>query len=115
MMEAPRRIDRPEPGAWMIKLVRHGPEVAARIFVAHTLHEPGDPSNVMDRSPFLAAEIAGEPVDLYRVWETKGRAITGAEYRFQLADAAWARAHSPATPKANPRAPIDHMSAPVPF
>jgi hypothetical protein len=114
-MNQPRRIDRPEPGFWMMRLVKGGPEVPAAILRVQTTHEPGEPSNQMDRSPFLVALINGEPVDLATVWERRGRPVTRAEYEFQLADGDWHRAYAPDHPKANPTKPIDTLTVPLPF
>src|SRR5262249_8083999 len=101
----PRIIGQPEPGYWMVRLVRGGPEVPACIALMTVADEPGNPRE--DRSSYLAAFIGGEPVALSDVWERKGRPVTEAEYRFQLADAAWAKAHAPQEPKADPTRKID--------
>ena len=65
-MIAQRRMDRPEPGFWLVRLAKGAPQVPACIRVVQTLAEPGDPLNLMDRSPFIAAFIAGEPVRMLR-------------------------------------------------
>lgn len=51
----------------MIRVVRNGPFVAARIYLAHTTHDPetGDP---MERSPHLAGQIGLDHVDWREVW-----------------------------------------------
>ncbi len=113
-MSAPRRIDRPEPGFWLVRLVRNGPPVPAAIMWVQTTHDPvtGEP---MDRSRFLAAYIDGKPVGLDDVWLRRGTPIDEAEYRFRLADAAWAREHVPSEIAANPKRSIDPLSVPLPF
>jgi hypothetical protein len=113
--EVTRQIDAPQPGFWMIRLVKGGPEVPARIFRHVTTHEPGAPGNAMERPSFLVAEIAGEPVDLDDVWLRSGREITQAEYQFQVADHAHAREWRPRDAKANPRHAIDLMATALPF
>jgi hypothetical protein len=70
-------VDWPQPGYWMIRLVSGGPEVPACICVVQTLHEPGIPENLMERSPFLAAFILGKPAGLDEVWKRRGRESTG--------------------------------------
>lgn len=114
-MAEPRRIDRPKPGFWLLRLVKGGPDVAACILRLQTRHEPGEPQNQMERSPFLAAFINGEPVDLAAVWERRGRAITEAEHCYRVALTDWAIQNAPHEPAARPTEAINHMTAPVPF
>lgn len=104
-----RDITKPQPGYWMLRLTRGGPEVPAAIIRVDLSHEPGNPENQLDRWPLerLVAYIGGREVPIERVWERRGRAITKDEYSFQLADAAWARQHAPDEPKANPEQRID--------
>lgn len=78
-------------------------------------HEPGDPSNVMERSPTLVGFVDGEEVHPSRVPWPYGRAITRAEYEFRVAGAEWAREHAPHEPIAKPRERIDLMRAAIPF
>jgi hypothetical protein len=105
-----------QPGHYLIRLVKKGPLVAARIYWCD--HEPGNEENKLDRwpIPFLMGEIAGEAVDALGIWLARGRQeITAAEYRYRSTDAAWAREHSPLEPAANPRKKIDQLQAPLPF
>ena len=106
-----RQIDRPEPGSWAVRQTKGGVEVAARIFWCG--HEPGEPTNLLER-PFLDAEINGERVPPSRVWERRGRPLSEADYRWMLADRAWAREHAPHDPAANPHQPVDWLTAPIP-
>lgn len=112
-MKETRDITAPQPGFWMVKLVKHGPEVPASIQRLPVADEPGNPRE--DHSTYLAAFINGEPVDTDHVWLRKGRAITEAEYRYQIADQRWCRANAPEQPKADPTKPIDPLTAPLPF
>ncbi len=107
----PRRIDKPEPGLWAVRLRSRAVEVGARIFWCE--HEPGEPGNLLEQ-PFLDAEINGERVPPSRVWERRGRAITTAEYRWMIADRKWAAAHAPHEPAATPHQPVDWLTAPIP-
>lgn len=95
-----------------MKLRSRAIEVAARIFWRD--HEPGEPENKLER-PFLDAEINGERVPPSQVWERRGRVITEADYRFLVADRAWAAQHKPTLPEANPREAIDPLVSPIPF
>lgn len=110
-----RRMDAPQPGFWLMRQVKGGPRVPASIQMVHTTFEPGDVGNRMDRSPFLAAFIAGEPVALDEVWLRRGEPTTKADHDFRVADLRWAREHSPDEPQAQPRKSIDLMTARLPF
>lgn len=108
----PRRIDDPQPGYWAMRVAKGGVEVGARIYWCD--HEPGEPGNKLER-PFLDAEINGVRVPPSRVWEHRGRAVNEAEYRFLVADRAWARQYKPSSPEANPEKAVDLLQAPLPF
>lgn len=71
-----------KPGYWMVRARlgprQYGPLSPAAIIKLHTRYEPGDPDNVMDRSPFYAAFLAGEPIDIWSIQfsaHTQGKAI----------------------------------------
>jgi hypothetical protein len=71
-MPNPRRIDKPEPGFFRLRLVRNGPWVGARIYTIFGM---------------FAAEINGvKGWDVDRVW-TSGKEITQDEYDDLLANA----------------------------
>jgi hypothetical protein len=109
-----RQIDTPEVGYWLMKAVKHGPLVPARIFWCD--HEPGVPDNILDRGgPFLAAEIAGAWVEVDRVWHSRGKAIDEKEYAFRLAEIDWSKKYAPSEPLANPRQAVSLKDAPLPF
>ena len=112
---APRQMLRPEPGYWLIRLVKGGPECPACIQYEQTKFEPGNPSNCMDRSSILTARINGEIVRWERVWHTRGRTIDKAEHDFRVADGDWAAANAPDEPMADPTRRIDHLQVPLPF
>lgn len=50
----------------------------------------------------LSAPLAGEPID-------------AATYAHLVATASWAQSNAPHAPEANPRQPIDLLTAPIPF
>ena len=104
----------PQPGFWLVRLAKGGPQAPAAIVRVHTTAEPGNPSNAMERSPFLAAFIAGEPVDLDAVWLLRGEPITEAEYRFRVADIEHAKAWRPDDPRGKPREAVDWQTV-LPF
>lgn len=110
-----RAIDQPKTGWWLMRAVKKGPEVPASIQWEETTHEPGNPENLMERSPILTARIDGRLVAWDRVWNWNKREIPESEFRFRTADAAWARAHAPHEAAANPTKPVDWMQTPLPF
>ena len=116
-MAAARQMLSPEPGYWLVTLAKGGPRVPAAIIRCQTVVDPDFAENRMDgtRSPFLAAFIAGRPAALEEVWHRRGEVITESEYRFRIADAAWATEHKPDEPIAQPRKPVDWLRAPIPF
>lgn len=117
MTEPPRQLGRPEVGFWRLRLVKGGPLVGACIKWVRTDAEPDEPGNDMTgtRSPFLAAFINDQPVDIDRVWHSKGVPIDEAEYRFMCAEAAWATAYAPTEPAARPHERVNIRQLAIPF
>lgn len=103
-MRESRDITKPLPGFWMIKLVKNGPEVPACIRLVHTTADPDCLSNLMDRSPFLAAWIGNRTASLDEVWQRKGRAITAEEYDLRIRELS-----------GDPTQPIDRLTVQLPF
>lgn len=104
--EAPRAVDKPEPGYFLLRLVRGGPHVAARI-----LHDDGQWQAIIDG---VAADPHADPaqaVGVFRIWHG-GRRCTQAEYDYRLSLKSWAVAAMPQHPAAQPRQPIDLASLP---
>jgi hypothetical protein len=106
-MSDERAVSMPTEGHWLIRLVRNGPPVPACIRLVQTTVEPGEPTNHMERSPFLAAFINDEPVAIDRVWLVRGRPINEGEYRYRCAVTDWAIEHAPDTPEATPTKRVD--------
>lgn len=117
------------PGYWLVRARtgprQYGPLVPAAIVRVQTKAEPGEASNAMDRSPFFAAFVAGEPVSIYslqqethtfgeRIYRTE-KVIDRAEYEFRCADLDYARRYAPDEPQAAPNKTIDLMQAALPF
>lgn len=107
MPAEPRAISKPQPGHWLIRLIRNGPLVPACIRRVQTTHEPGAADNQMERSAFLAAFINGEPVDIDRVWMVRGQPISRQEHDYRCAVTDWAMQHAPETIEAQPTKRID--------
>lgn len=116
-----RRIDRPEPGFFVMRFVKRGPEIPARIWrpCACTVNG-GDGQSLhdwlysCDRYPHLQGEIAGKPAALHRVWEG-GKPTTEAHWRYLTDVRKWAETHAPEDPAANPGQPIELGAMPPLF
>ncbi len=117
MTEPARQLGRPEVGFWRLRLVKGGPLVAACIRWVKTTYEPDEPSNQMagTRSPFLAAFVNDQPVDIERVWHSKGEVIDEQTYHFMCADAAWAVTYAPNEPAARPAERVNIRQLAIPF
>ena len=117
--ETPRSMDAPESGYWLIRVVKSGPVVPARIWTGREPEHEGLPIDLWPNSETrilgIFAEIAGKPVDVDRVWHSKGVAITKEEFAFRMADHRWAATHAPHLPEAQPEKPIRVADVPVPF
>lgn len=109
MTASARILNNPEPGYWMVRWKRGAPEMPAAIVECN--HEPGNPENLLERS-ILVANHGWREVDPMEIWTRKGRPITEAEYRFQLARAEYADAHAPDEPEAAPRTAVDLTAIP---
>lgn len=102
---AARSISHPQPGYWLMRLVKAGPLVPAAIIKFETRYEPDS----------LAAFICGDQVPLDDVWLRRGEPITKEEYEFRVADQAWAKQWAPEEAQAKPDQPINLMTTPLPF
>lgn len=106
--EAPRRIDRPEPALFRMRLVRGGPWVAAEIRVddagEFSAVIDGEPAGPAHRDPAMAARVMD-------VW-ISGVRIDAGEHAYLLAMSRWARQSAPDRPEANPDQPINLMRMP---
>jgi hypothetical protein len=102
----------PEVGYWLMRAVKGGPLVPARIWICD--HEPHFPENKLTRE-FLAAQIAGRWVEVEKVWHSRGKAIDEREYQWRLAEIEWAMKYAPTDPLANPWKPVDLKDVPLPF
>ena len=110
-MTAPRQINDPRPGAWLIKCCRHCPPVAARIWLCD--HEPGTPDNGVDQ-PYLQGQIGNELVPPVEVWHRRGEPISEAEFHHQIAWLRWAEKNAPNDPRYNFRQAVDLTAIPIP-
>jgi hypothetical protein len=116
-------------GYWLVRerlgFNKWGPPLPAAIMRVHTTVEPGQPTNRMERSPFLAAFVGGEPVSIYSLQQEthtygnriyrREREISESDYRFRLADLEWSKQHAPHEPQARPREALNLLQATLPF
>lgn len=109
--EPPRRIDRPEEGLFLLRLVRGGPLVGAAI-----VRLP-DHRWAAQIDGQWCGEPHGDPVraaGVFRIW-TSGKRVNLEEFQFRLGMRVWAEKHAPFHPAANPRQPIDLSELPPIF
>jgi hypothetical protein len=91
-------------GRWLVRRGPGFPEVPARIW--RIAHEPGEPSNTLDRwPPFIwMAEMSGEPCDPFDIVLCREmRGIGEDHYNYLVADIKWARKWEPGDPRLKPR------------
>lgn len=102
-----RVISSPEPGFFVLRLVKGGPLVPAVIWRPCPVEV--DPFEgiiqPLDRYPHLQARILDRDVHPETVWAA-GRAVPRAEWQYLVARAEWARMWAPRDPLANPKQPM---------
>ena len=113
------------PRYFLMRAVRHGPLVPARLRWLD--HAPEDPDeNKLDRgrlSIVVCADIAGAEVEPERILDREHRPashwgalhpITETEYRYQISRLRWAEVHRPDDAAMRPRRAVDPASVPIP-
>ena len=101
-----RSVADPEPGFFLVRLVRKGPVVPARI-----RHADGMWSALINGEAFGAASDPAAAARVFFIWHS-GEEITEAEYQRRLIES---RDAPPDHPLANPDRPIDLTSMPPLF
>src|SRR5215204_721062 len=123
-----QHADPPHLGYWLARVRvgpgKYGPLTPAAIVIEHTTSEPGVADNVMERSPFYAAYLGGEPVSIWTLLQRSHTAperfvrlevdITREEYRYRLADLNHARDYRPTDPAGRPKNAVDWLNAAPP-
>lgn len=107
-------VDTPAAGFYRYRMVKGGFPVAVKIWFG----QPKDPitGELMDRSLRWQAEINGRPADIDSLWpRVAGSPIDQAEHDYLASINSWAAEHAPDHAAADPRKPIDLMSAPIGF
>lgn len=115
-----RRIDKPEPGFFRMRLVKGGPWVGARLIYGPS-RDPETGGVMEERSWFwetwingtLAAPPSPDPTaaGVWRVWLCAPDEIDEPTYRHLIDDRAWCAAHAPHMPEAHPerRTPVSKL------
>lgn len=116
------------PGYWVVRFLvakrRWGPHCPACIIRLQTWHEPGLAENLMERSPFFAAFVSGEPVGIWDIQastHTTGRIcrvereITRGEYERLMLPIYAARRADRYLPAALPFQPVRVDQVEIPF
>ena len=98
--EPARRIDRPEPGFFKLRLVRKGWQVPVRVlrYTDGTWHVTVNGQDKPQSTDPIAAGAQS-------IWES-GTAIDQTEYNYLIALREYALAHDPTHPAATPDKPI---------
>lgn len=104
-----RVIDQPQPGFFLLRLVRKGPWVPAAI-----CHDSDGWHAVINGERGDSHADPAHAPGVFRIWHG-GRVCTEAEYHHRLHVRAWAEQHMPQHPAAQPRAAIDLQSLPPLF
>jgi hypothetical protein len=99
--QALRAVDEPEEGLFLIRLVKGGPFVAARIWRDAGIWRAEIDGQVKEPGAADPIQAAG----VLKVWHY-GQHTTEAEYLYRKQLGEWARAHDPDSPAANPERPI---------
>ncbi len=105
--QMPREYDHdilapPEPGLFLMRLVKKGPKVAARIHFENGLWQAE--INGQKEGPAVADYLDSRSV--MRIWET-GTKTDQAAYDYHLAMKDWAEKHDPTHPAARVREPVN--------
>lgn len=102
----------------IVRLVKNGPLCPAATMWVTTRAEPGQPDNRMERSPFIAAFVSGEPTDPRRLFAS-GKAgsthIDAKTYAALLAEIAANVRAGRYDPRTAPFSPVDVARLPLPF
>ena len=108
----PQITQEPQCGYFRRKLVKGGPDVAARIW----WDGERDESGWLIGDETLRCEVDGKICDAEDQWTwLAGNPITIEEWKYLSARRSWAERHSPDDPFADPTTPIDWLNTRIPF
>jgi hypothetical protein len=92
----------PQPGIFMLRLVRKGQRVPARIILENGWWRAE--INGVEEGPRVEDPLASRSI--VRIWES-GQMVSQEVFDHALALKAWAEKNDPTHPAANPRQPVD--------
>ena len=104
----------PAPGCYVLRLVRGGVPVAARIWVEDGERDPVTGDLLSDQR--LLCEVDGRGIEDISAEDPRGWPwwpISEQQHSYMTADAAWLRRHDPSNPRVNPTRRLEMADAPV--
>lgn len=116
-MRSVPRIDRPEEGHYLTKLVRGGIAVGVRFYYDADgymrVEVDGCTGKPFRRDDGSVVELLYDPLEVW-TW-CCGKPIPEREFNFLVRRREWAKQHAPDHPAANPHKPIDLNKLPPRF
>jgi hypothetical protein len=118
-----RILGRPEPGYFVVRLVKRGPLVPCLIWRPCPWVNPEPLQDTpaveqwcmaAERSRPLRARIGQQEASVAEVWE-RGRRVSAQEYALRLEKTDWAARYAPHEPEANPAERVDMATQPSLF
>lgn len=110
--EEPAITEDPQCGWYARRLVKGGPLVPARIWLEQDVNEA---TGELHSDEMLRCDVAGRAEDPFEAWTWLARhPISEGDFNYLTEDSYWAAWHAPDDPVANPRQPIDFLTAPIP-
>lgn len=106
--EKPRHVGEPQPGYFLLRLIKGGPLVPSRI--CHSLEDGWWAEINGERFP--AHPDPSHARGVFQIWHG-GQEITAEIYEHRLKLKAWAEKHRPDHPSAKPRQRIDRTKTPI--
>jgi len=97
-----RTLNNDAIGFYKMNLAKNAPDVGAVIYIPCPIEMHPEFWNYLDRPWRVCAQINGREVEVWRIGISLSVPISQAEYEFLIADRAWAKAHEPEAPEANP-------------
>lgn len=89
-----RTINTPQPGCWLVRLVKKGPLVPARIW---------------QEGAEFKAEVIDESVPVMTIWHARGVPIPEDDFHFRVDEIRWFREHRPNHPLVHPRRAVNPL------
>ena len=107
--------DQRDPGFYIVKLVKNGPEMPLHIWTVGRIATRGKPGKPPVQWLERHARLGTETADPDNPRWVYAKPCSEKEYRLLLAKREWDQKHHPTSAGANPNQPIDLMRTPLPF